>query len=231
MSSKRDKLIWKLYLLKKKLLFVYGCVTRKIMPYNQSLVDNLRDVYYGGIPLSVMLLSVEYCQGKCGTCATLMTFGFKDDDFRLVSADVDSIRLVPRFKNESHHDPNYASHVFVERILDDGRVFVYDTTDGFIYDRDLYYRMESPRDILVRDKNEVMLDLEYLDALNTSLETASNDAPSVLPVFESFCHDSSNLYYKTLNAELVRYKKLIGYDELVSDIDDDKRRRIVNYRM
>ena len=58
MSSRRDKLIWKLYLMKKRLLFVYGCVTKKIRPYNQELVENLRNVYYGGIPLSVMLLSI-----------------------------------------------------------------------------------------------------------------------------------------------------------------------------
>ena len=42
------------------------------------------------------------------------------------------------------NDSSYADHCFVERITRDGQHLIYDTTFGFVYDKDIYWAMEHP---------------------------------------------------------------------------------------
>ena len=57
MSTKIQNLKWKLFKDKEKKLHVYGLENGLIIPYNEELIEKLRNVYYGGMPASVILLS------------------------------------------------------------------------------------------------------------------------------------------------------------------------------
>ena len=58
MATKFQKLKWKLYLEKKKLLFLYGINRGLVNTYENGLIENLRNIYYGGVP-SFFLLSTK----------------------------------------------------------------------------------------------------------------------------------------------------------------------------
>lgn len=100
----------------------------KILPYEEELVMRLRELNYRGLPLSIILFCREYCRGEC--YAMSMNISRAMDHFTLVHGDVNFIR----------ENGEYPNHSWVEK---DG--FVYDTTDGFKWDKDLYYSLFQPK--------------------------------------------------------------------------------------
>ena len=55
MITNIQNLRWKYYQLKRKKLILYGLKKGLITPYNDSLIEKLRTIYYGGIPASIIL--------------------------------------------------------------------------------------------------------------------------------------------------------------------------------
>lgn len=100
---------------------------RKILPYEEELVERLRGLTYRGFPLSIVLFCREFCRGECYSMSMNISRGM--DKFKLVHGDVNFIVL----------NDEYPNHSWVEK---DG--FVYDTTDGFRWDKDLYYELFQP---------------------------------------------------------------------------------------
>lgn len=100
---------------------------RKILPYEEELVERLRGLTYRGFPLSIVLFCKEFCRGECYSMSMNISRGM--DKFKLVHGDVNFIVL----------NDEYPNHSWVEK---DG--FVYDTTDGFRWDKDLYYELFQP---------------------------------------------------------------------------------------
>mgnify|MGYP003297928216 CR=1 FL=1 len=100
---------------------------RKILPYEEELVERLRGLTYRGFPLSIVLFCREFCRGECYSMSMNIYRGM--DKFKLVHGDVNFIVL----------NDEYPNHSWVEK---DG--FVYDTTDGFRWDKDLYYELFQP---------------------------------------------------------------------------------------
>jgi len=94
-----------------------------ILPYEQELIENLRKFTYLGLPVSVSLLSLPVRNGNCYSMSVLLTKGM--DSFRLVHGNVNI------YPPEDKH-PN---HSWVEK---DG--YVYDSTDGCKYEKELYYK-------------------------------------------------------------------------------------------
>ena len=99
----------------------------KILPYEEELISKLRNLTYRGFPLSIILFCKEFCRGECFSMS--MNLSRAMEHFTLVHGDVNFIVL-------DEKDPN---HSWVEK---DG--FVYDTTDGFRWDKDLYYELFQP---------------------------------------------------------------------------------------
>ena len=87
-----------------------------ITPYDGHLIKKLRKVYYGGIPASVILISDGMTNGHCYDRALLMSRAFLDDEdsVKLIYADIDSLKLNPKFISDS---PLYADHCIVERMI------------------------------------------------------------------------------------------------------------------
>ena len=95
--------------------------------HEEELVERLRGLTYRGFPLSIVLFCREFCRGECYSMSMNISRGM--DKFKLVHGDVNFIVL----------NDEYPNHSWVEK---DG--FVYDTTDGFRWDKDLYYELFQP---------------------------------------------------------------------------------------
>lgn len=110
----------------------------KILPYEQELVERLRNVSFHTIPVSIIILSKPLCRKECYAMSMNLTRGM--DHFKLVHGDVNFLS-----KND-----DYPNHSWVER-----NGWVYDTTDGFRWDKDLYYELFQPEVREIYDENSV----------------------------------------------------------------------------
>lgn len=125
----------------------------KVLPYEDELITKLRDLTYRGFPLSIVLFCREFCRGECYSMS--MNLSRAMEHFTLVHGDVNFIVL-------DEKDPN---HSWVEK---DG--FVYDTTDGFRWDKDLYYELFKPVVREIYDENTVKNYDDYQRVLSHSDE-------------------------------------------------------------
>ena len=215
MSSKIDQIKWELFSYKNKKMLMYGLKNGYIDLYDEKLILKLRDINHGGLPASVILLSDFMCNGRCYDRALLLAKAFldTDDDVTLVYADIDSIRLNPKCKSDN---PRYAEHCFVERGTPDGKKFIYDTSNGFVYDKNLYWKMENPKVKRVKDKRSISRFLEYIDY--TYGDSDKGLASVLIPFIESHYGDCNEMYamdgIELLQREVEYFKNKINYDEL-----------------
>ena len=221
--------IFKLHNEKNYDLLLWGLKNGKIRPYDNELIEKLRNIYYGGIPASIILLSNSMCNGQCYERALLMARAFLDteDDIQLLNASVDSIRLNPQYIDEK--DPLYADHCFLERITKDGKHLIYDTTSGFIYDKDLYWKMENPQVRKINKKSTIIEMTEIEDSsFPEDLERDKYSSTLILPIIEINYDEPTEMYSKLgielLQREVEHYKKLINYDDIVKEVEDDMER-------
>lgn len=220
---------WELYNLKSKKLLIYGLKTGKITPYDEELIKKLRTIYYGGIPASIILLSDGFSNGHCYDRATLMSRAFldTDDDVKLVYATIDSIKLNPKCQNRD--DSLFADHCFVERTLSNGKKLIYDTSTGFIYDKELYWMMEHPKVRKVNDKDAIIRFIkDDKDRFPEDLERDKYVSPLVLPFIE-MSYGRPNEMYSMLGIELLQreidhFKEVINYDDVCKEIDEDMKK-------
>lgn len=222
MSSKVDQIKWGLFSYKNKKLLTYGLKNGYIDLYDEELIVKLRDINHAGLPASVILLSDFMCNGYCYERALLLAKAFldTDDDVTLVYADIDSLRLNPENKCRNSR---YAEHCFVERITPDGKKFIYDTSNGFVYDKNLYWKMENPRVKRVKDKRSISRFLEYIDY--TYGDSDKGLAPVLIPFIESHYKDGNEMYamegIELLQREVELFKKKINYDGLINGKDEE----------
>jgi len=226
MVTKIDKLKWELYKKKKYILMLWGIKNGFIFAYNEKLIENLRDVYYGGIPGSVLLLCRALCDGHCYDRSVLVTLGFGDDDFNVINAHVDGIGLNPEYiyKNDNYPSEFYDSHSFAERILSDGSCWIYDTSLGLVFDKRLYWLIERPRVIKINNKQATMNFCEWQDIKNADIERDKYVLPLVLPMIEGYLDKHKEMYEDCLKREIELLKKKINYDGLCREIRDDMNR-------
>lgn len=223
MATKRDILKWELYKKKKELLFLWGLKNGFIFAYNEKLVQNLRNVYYGGIPGSVLLLCRALCDGYCYDRSVLVTLGFGEDNFNVINAHMDGIRLNPKYidQNAKYPSDTYDSHSIAERILSDGSSWIYDTSLGFVFDKRLYWLIERPRIIKINDKQATMNFCEWQDIKNADIERDKYVLPLVLPMIEGYLSRHKELYEDCLKREIELLKERVNYDGVCQEIRDD----------
>ena len=228
MNTRLQKLKWDLHSYKKKRLLIYGLKNGLIKPYDDQLIEKLRKVYYGGIPASVILLSDGMTNGHCYDRALLMSRAFLDseDDVQLLYADIDSLKLNPKFISDS---PLYADHCIVERITRDGKHLIYDTSAGFVYDKKMYWLMEHPKVRKVNNKESIIKFInEDEDFHPEDVERDKYIAPLVLPMIEKTFGRPNEMYsllgIELLQREIEYYKKTINYDGVVEEISQDMKR-------
>ena len=228
MTTTVQNLKWNLYCDKRELLYSWGLKTGLIKPYDDELIEKLRKVYYGGIPASITLLSNSFTQGKSYDCALLMARAFleSDDDVKLVYATIDGIKLNPKHISS---DSSYADHCVVERTTKDGKSLIYDTSVGLVFDKRLYWLMEHPKVRKVNNKESIKKYIEDDEDFHPEdIERDKYIAPLFLPNIEMTLQRPNEFYSQEgvglLQREIEYYKNLIGYDDLVKEVDEDMRR-------
>lgn len=160
--------------------FRNAVLNQKIASYEKELIDRLRDFSYEGIPLSVVVLCFSICNRNCYPTSIYLTLGM--DHFKLVHGDVN---IYPK-------NLEYPNHSWVEK---DG--FVYDPTDGYKWEKELYYHVFEPvvvkeydeesvqnysfyQETIQRlgkndfDKDSVALILQYLELLEAEIPTVNH---------------------------------------------------------
>jgi len=228
MATRIQKMKWDLHCKKEKMLLIYGLKNGLITLYDDELIEKLRNIYYGGIPASIILLSNGMTNGYCYDRALLMSRAFLDeeDDVRLLYADVDSLKLNPEFICD---DPLYADHCIVERTTKDGRHLIYDTTSGFIYDKKLYWLIEHPKVRKINSKESIIRFLdEDEDFYPQNIEQDKYVSPFILSMIEKTYSRPTEMYsqlgIELLQREIEHYKKTINYDAIIEEISNDMKR-------
>lgn len=228
MITKIQKMKWELHSYKQKQLLIWGLKNGLIKPYDDDLIEKLRTIYYGGVPASVILLSDGLTNGDCYDKALLMSRAFleNEEDVQLLYATIDSLKLNPKFICD---DPLYADHCIVERITKNGKHLIYDTSAGFIYDKKLYWIMEHPKIRKINNKESIKKFIENDEQYySENVERDKYIAPLILPMIE-MTYGRPNEMYSQLGIELLQreiehYKKVIDYDTVVDEIDQDMKR-------
>ena len=228
MATKIQKLKWDLHQKRYKMLLIYGLQHGLIFPYDDELIGKLRNVYYGGIPASIILLSNGMSDGHCYDRALLMSRAFLDeeDDVKLLYGNIDSIKLNPRFISDS---PHYADHCFVERIAKDGRHLIYDTSCGFVFDKRMYWLMEKPKLRHTNSKESIRKFIdEDEDRFPEDIERDKYASSLILPMIETTFGRPTEMYslsgIELLQREINHFKEQIKYDDVVREIDEDMKR-------
>lgn len=225
MATKLQKLKWMLHCYKEKQLLYYGLLNGLIFPYHDELIEKLRNVYYGGIPASIILLSDGMTNGHCYDRALLMSQVFLEDDgdIQLLYATIDSLKLNPKFISD---DPLYADHCVCERITKDGKHYIFDTSKGFIFDKRIYWLMENPKVRKINNKESIKQYFKIEGKKHP--ENIDNDkyaSPFILPMIEMMYGRPNEMYSfkgrELLQREIDYYKQLINYDEIVGELDKD----------
>lgn len=225
MCKKIQNIKWQLHQYKYKQLLLWGLKNGFIMPYNNSLIEKLRNVYYAGIPASIILLCDGMTNGYCYDRALLMSRALLDDedDVQLVYATIDSIRLNPRFICDR---PLCADHCIVERTNKDGNQLIYDTTAGFIFDKRLYWLMENPKVRKINSKESIKKFIEAdEERYPLDIERDKYASPLILPFIE-MTYGRPNEMYSQLGIELLQreiehFKEKINYAAICQEINED----------
>ena len=106
-----------------------------ILPYEQELIDSVRNLTYLSLPVSVSLLSLPVRNGNCYAMSILLTKGMRS--FKLVHGNV----------NMWAPGVDFPNHSWVEK---DG--YVYDPTSGCKYEKNFYYKKCEAEVIEVYDE-------------------------------------------------------------------------------
>ena len=221
-----DSLNWKLYNLKKRMMLVWGLKHNYVRLYDEELIEKLRNIYFGGVPASIILLTDGLCNGYCYDRALLLSKAFLDDedDVNLLYMSVDSLKLNPLYKNTRKDDPLYSDHCVVERTTSDGKKLIYDTSSGFIYDKNYYFFMQNPkiRAINTKDKIKEYVELEKYYHPD-SIENDKYLLPMILPMIENDYQNNNEMYFivELLQREVDIFKKKINYDEICMEVKKD----------
>ena len=228
MATKLQQFKWNLHQKKHKMLLLWGLNNGYAAPYSEALIEKLRNIYYGGIPASVILLSNGMSNGHCYDRALLMSRAFLDEedtDVNLLYASIDSLKLNPKFMRD---DPMYADHCIVE-VIGNGRKYIFDTSCGFIFDKRLYWLMENPKVRHINGKDKIRKFIEDdEDRFPEDVDRDKYVAPLVLPMIELTYGRPTEMYsmdgIEILQREINHYKETINYDAVCQEIDEDMKR-------
>ncbi|MBR2603778.1 MAG: hypothetical protein IKE10_01960 [Bacilli bacterium] len=221
---------WNNWKWKSRLIKIEGLKSGRLLFYDNDLLTKLRNIYSEGIPASITLLCNYLTNGKCFESAFLLSRVFLNDndtkDVNLVQAQVDSIKLNPVYKLKFGNDNcDYSRHTVVERILNDGRVLIYDTTAGFAIDYDLWEELENPTVVNVKGKKwiEDVVKKEEMECPEF-FKPYPIAAAITIPEIEKYYDDPDEEFAGEtgwLQHEVELFKKLINYEEFCKQHEEE----------
>jgi hypothetical protein len=117
---------------------------------------------------------------------------------------------------------HFANHCYLE-FEDGGLTWVLDTTDGLIYEKHLYQLINRPKVNCVRTKEETLAFPDYIDIVGADINRDKYIVPTLLPIIEAEIERES-LYQEQARREIALFKEKVGYEELVQEIEENKKR-------
>lgn len=228
MATIKEKIKWELFKIKREAMYQYGLKHNKVFVYDEEIISKLRNYYFGSFPVSLLLLLEKGVAGFCYDRSPFIVYGFLDDDFEYVSGDADSMKLNPEFidqHNKGVLGDLYGEHAIVVRKVDENLELVYDVTLGLIFEKDFYYKLENFKPRVVRGKKETIerANLECHDGSDFDREKSS--LLTLLPMFEG-ASAVQDFYSDYLVNEIRILKEKSGYDNMVKEMHEKKKRRI-----
>lgn len=100
MTKSLEEIKWEEHRKKYDILLKEGIKNGLINAYDDTLIEKLRHIYCGGIPATILLLYGKLSNGHCYDRSRLITLGFEEDDFKVITADIDSLKLNPTYIDE-----------------------------------------------------------------------------------------------------------------------------------
>lgn len=217
----------KLYMRYSMALFRWGLKHGKICMYGEGLVERLREVYWGGLPGSILLLSRQMCEGFCYDRTQLMARAFLElpGEIRIITASVESLRVL---QSPWKRLPGDDLHCVLEWREPDAGVWIIDTGIGVLIQRWLFWLMFFPRKAQVLEREK----FEKLDALIREEDFAPEDvdlykywAPMFLPIVEECFAKPLELYGDPENGRLKQevelFKEKIDYERVKAAVEYD----------
>lgn len=223
MNENELKQRWQQFHRRRDELLLKGLENGSITPYSEEDITKCRQKTYGGLPISIIILSDGLCNGFCYDRALVLASALlESDDIRLLYGDTDTFRLNPLYAD----NPASWRHCILERTCKDGRKLIYDTAYGLIFDKEIYWEIERPQICHVRTKQEIA---EYLEEENRiHPENAKEDKwlnLATIALLERTFDNTDEIYaqegLKMLQREISFYKESIHYDELSRQVASD----------
>ncbi len=195
---------------------IKGAKQGKVYTYVPALIDRLRPYQVGGLPVSILLLITELCNGLCYDRSLLMSLAF--NDAKIVHGDIESLRITAGEK--------YAEHSFVETTEFGGnKTWVVDTSIGLIYDKDFYYELEKVKVNAEIPKQEIMNSYAIQSIISSDFEQDKYALPLYLPLIENVIKTSRWLgtasYREMIEKEIAHFKEAIDYESIEREIAED----------
>ena len=228
-ATRFEKLRWTLYQRRRKVLYLYGLSNGLIKLYDDDLIERLRHIYYGGIPASILLLYKKYCNGRCYDSALLLSLGFQDYDYEMLTAEIDGIKFNPHIidkmrKSYGSLPEHYAAHRILKVQEKDGREWIYDTSLSLVFEKNFYFKLDHPTIIKTSTKQETIDYIEYQEILHADFARDKVALPLILPQLEPGIQSYTGLYAERLKSDLARFKEEIDYEgicsSLAKEVDD-----------
>ena len=205
---------WNVHNFKKKKILLWGLEKGAITVYDDLLIEKLRDIYYGGVPASILVLShsILNCYDKALLLARAFLNG--DDDVCLLYISIDSLRLNPQLAR--CNIPLWSDHCVVERTTKNGQSFIYDPSSGLVYNKKVYWLMEHPEVRKIQCKLSIFDFVSANEYYHPENIWRDKDLlPLILPMIEkTYGRDLySQLGIELLQREVEYFKCQVNYDE------------------
>lgn len=166
-------------------------------PYDEEFINCLRKEKCNGIPLHILALSYYLCRKNCHFVTIQFTSVM--DKFDLVTANISSYP----------YDEN-GNHSFIEK---DG--WVYDTTKGFKYKKEDYYKLFNPQIVKVLNEDTYINDNVYMYYLTLGSQNVENERKNLELTFKMLEYLEKlrpTINGKRLLMEIEKYRKENPYE-------------------
>ena len=224
MASKQDIDNWNNYKNNYYESLRNGLKNGLVRVYDEELLSKLRHIYCGGVPASILLLTQGYANGHCYDRARLVTMAFGDDDYETITGSVKGLRIRPDLLDAYRAGKTndlYADHCVAVRKEKDGREWVYDTSIGFIFDKQFYFELEDIKIREISNKEQVKKYLYYDFLQYANFEREKYVLPFIIPTIEETMVPTQEFYLEALKREIAILKEEINYDEMCQEIRSD----------
>lgn len=221
-SNKTIEEKWVAWRKKEYNLMLEGIKNGTIRIYNEDEIIKGREIYFEGLPASIILLSTYLCNGRCYDMSFLVARLFLKDenttDLKLIYADVASLRLNPKYINDSDLE-----HCVLYRKTKDGKKLIYDTSAGYVFNVEEWVKLESPTNMSYHDKETINKALDnYAKNYPLKISYIPEAVLLQLPEIEKHYDDFDEQYawkgVEILQKEVEIFKEKIDYKNIKEKI-------------